>query len=254
MTRGNTTEFPMKVALGALRIATLFALVLTWGTGCVTVAEFRKLEREVIDLERSRGGGQGNQRLADLAAEIDTLDQSIARLEGRLEVAEHRADEALEEARSARAAAAALAVVETPGEAPEPPEEGASSAEVQAYQRAHAMWRSGDGAACVDHFRNFLQTYPSSAYADDAAYWMADCYFKQGDFKTAILRYDDVVARFPTSNKAPDALYRQGEALMRLGPNYGNAAGKAFERILKEYPDSARAPEAKRQLELLSSG
>jgi tol-pal system protein YbgF len=244
----------MKVALGALRLATLTALVLTWGTGCVTVAEFRKLEREVIDLERAKGGGQGNQRLADLAAEIDTLNQSIARLEGRLEVAEHRADEALEEARSARAAAAAGAVVETPAEEEDPPEEGASSAEVRAYQGAYAMWRSGDGVACVDHFRNFLQTYPSSAYADDAAYWMADCYFKQGDFKTAILRYDDVVARFPTSNKAPDALYRQGEALMRLGPNYGNAAGKAFERILKEYPDSARAPEAKRQLDLLSSG
>jgi tol-pal system protein YbgF len=209
----------------------------------------------VIDLERSKGGaGQSNQRVADLAAEIDSLQQSIARLDGRLEVAEHRADEALEEARSARAAAAAGAVPDAPAAVVEPADEGASAAEVQAYQGAYSMWRSGDAVACVDQFRNFLQTYPSSAYADDAAYWMADCYFKQGDFKTAILRYDDVVARFPTSNKAPDALYRQGEALMRLGPNYGNAAGKAFERILKEYPDSARAPEAKRQLDLLSSG
>jgi tol-pal system protein YbgF len=248
-------EFPMKLALGALRLATLVAVVLIWGAGCVTVAEFRKLEREVMDLDRSKGGaGQGNQRVADLAAEIDSLQQSIARLKGRLEVAEHRVDEALEEARSARAAAAAGAVPDAPAAVEEPGDEGASAAEVQAYQSAYSKWRSGDAVACVDQFRNFLQTYPSSAYADDAAYWMADCYFKQGDFKTAILRYDDVVARFPTSNKAPDALYRQGEALMRLGPNYGNAAGKAFERILKEYPDSARAPEAKRQLDLLSSG
>jgi len=247
----------MKIAQGGLRLAALLAVVLTWGTRCVTVAEYRKLERKVMDLERTQGGagsGGANQRLADLAAEVDTLSQRIARLDGRLEVAEHRADEALEEARSARAAAAAAAVDKPPAQEEAPPEEGASAAEVEAYQSAYATWRSGDSATCVDRFRNFLQTYPSSVYADDAAYWMADCYFKQGDYKTAILRYDDVVARYPKSNKAPDALYRQGEALMRLGPNYGNAAGKAFERILKEYPDSARAPEARRQLDLLSAG
>ena len=63
-----------------------------------------------------------------------------------------------------------------------------------------------------------------------------------------------MAARYPTGNKAADALYRQGEALLRLGPGYGKAAGKAFERVLREYPDSARAPEAKRQLGLLGSG
>jgi outer membrane protein assembly factor BamD (BamD/ComL family) len=42
--------------------------------------------------------------------------------------------------------------------------------------------------------------------------------------------------------------------LLRLGPGYGKAAGKAFERVVKEYPDSARAAEAKKQLELLGAG
>ena len=97
-----------------------------------------------------------------------------------------------------------------------------------------------------------MQTYASSAYADDAAYWLADCYFKQGDYKTAILRFDDVVSRFPEGNKAPDALYRQGEALLRLGPNYGPAASKAFEKVAREYPTSGRAAQAKQQLELLN--
>ena len=83
---------------------------------------------------------------------------------------------------------------------------------------------------------------------------MADCHFKQGDYKTAVLRFDDVVSRYPEGNKAADALYRQGEALLRLGPGYGKAAGKAFERVLNEYPDSGRATQAKRQLDLLGSG
>jgi TolA-binding protein len=83
---------------------------------------------------------------------------------------------------------------------------------------------------------------------------MADCYFKQGDYKTAILRFDDVVSRYPTGNKAADALYRQGEALLRLGPGYTKAAGKAFQRVLREYPESDRAVEARRQLEILGTG
>jgi TolA-binding protein len=80
---------------------------------------------------------------------------------------------------------------------------------------------------------------------------MADCYFKQGDYQTAILRFDDVAGRYPTSDKAPEALYRQGEALLRLGPRYGKAARKAFERVINEYPNSERAEQARRQLELL---
>ena len=83
---------------------------------------------------------------------------------------------------------------------------------------------------------------------------MADCYFKRGDFKTAILRFDDVVARYPDGTRAPDALYRQGESLLRLGPGYGKAAGKAFERVVQEYPNSARATEAREQLDLLRAG
>ena len=110
----------------------------------------------------------------------------------------------------------------------------------------------GDAEACIDRFRKFLQTHPSSSYADDAAFWMADCHFKQGDYKNAVLRFDDVVRNYPAGEKAPDALYRQGESLLKLGPGYHPAAKRAFERVLKEYPESSRAEESKRQLQLLA--
>ncbi len=234
-------------------------------TGCVTVAEFRKLEREVIDMNRAGGGGgpgAGSERLADLAAQVESLEAQIARLEGRLEMTEHDVASAVAEARAARADAASATFRAEPAEeeAPEgtPEESGDDEAalpaadDVRAYRAAYRAWRSRDLPACIDQFRQFLQNYPDSAYADDATYWMADCYFKDGDFKTAILRFDAVVVRYPTGNKAADALYREGEALLRLGR--GRVAGRAFERVLREYPDSARAPEAQRQLDLLGSG
>ncbi|MCP3983490.1 MAG: tetratricopeptide repeat protein, partial [bacterium] len=54
--------------------------------------------------------------------------------------------------------------------------------------------------------------------------------------------------------KASDALYRQGESLLKLGPGFREAAKRAFERVIKEYPDSARASEARRQLDLYTAG
>lgn len=268
-------------------------------TGCVTVAEFRKLETEVGQMRRGGGGGA---KVADLRTQLDALDRRIAKLEGRVDESRHTADQALEEARSARreaagtpagaspegvaagaapstrestpageqgatagetvaaasaptaapaaAAAAAPSAAADPGESAE---NGASVQEVSAYRAAHSSYRDGDYDACIDRFRGFLQTYPTSPYADDSAYWMAECHFKKGDYKSAILRFDDVAARYPEGDKSADALYRQGEALLKLGPNYAKAAGKAFERVIAEYPNSPRVGEAKKQLELLGT-
>lgn len=270
-------------------------------SGCVTVAEFRKLERKVYELQGGEVGEQSREQIANLTAELDALSREVDGLRGELEVARHESARALDEARAARAAnsrpgpppgspggenveatpgadptldpaadppggvadgeastgsadpeSPSAAVEGTPGAAP--PGTGSSAAEVQAYRAGLDAWRKGEAQSCIERFREFLQTYRSSPYADDAAYWMADCYFKQGDYKTAILRFDDVVNRYPDGNKAADALYRQGEALLELGPNYGKAASRAFERVLAEYPDSSRVDEARRQLELLGAG
>ena len=237
--------------IGLLAVALLTA-------ACATPAELRKLQNRVTDLEKGGGGGAGGgerDRLADLGAQVTSLERELDALNGRLEVMERQAKQALEEARAARREANLGASQAGPGpEAPqtsETPTEPVSE-EVQSYRDAYAKWRSGDAAGCVDRFGKFLQTYPASDYADDATYWLADCYFKQGNYSAAVLRFDDVARQYPTGNKAADALYRQGEALLRMG--HGTAAGNAFEKVMRDYPDSARVPEAKRQLELLGAG
>ena len=266
------------------------ALGLVLVTGCVTTtAEFRKLEDRVIEMERHQPDSSATQsRLADMGSRLEAIQTELERLQGRLEVVQREAELARKEARQARreavsekqaqppagqssldtgsdgaaadgggaSAAASAGIAAGSGAVAEDAEQqpGATAAEIKAYREARAAWRSGETQACIDRFRKFLQSYASSPYADDAAYWMADCHYREREYKTSILRFDDVVARYPTGNKAADALYRQGEALLRLGPDYSKAAGKAFERVLKEYPGSARTPEAKKQLELLGSG
>lgn len=260
------------VALLVLALIPLFA-------GCATVAEQRKLRYEVAKLKVAQASGEGAD-VADLRTEMDSLRESMAKLSGRMDVIQHQAQEALEEAKAARQQAASLAAANgpprgsAPGQAPGASSPGGASVgspagaspqteaatppaptqELKDYRSAYDAWTHGDAKACIDRFSQFLQTYPASDLADDAAYWLADCYFKQGDYKTAILRFDDVVSRYPKSDKAPDALYRQGEALLKLGPGYSRAAEKAFERVIHEYPGSKRAAEAQRRLATLRAG
>ncbi len=246
-------------------------LALSSSWGCVTVAEHRKLERRVMDMQRSQGTNPARQQLADVVAEIDELKSQLRDLSGRLEEVQQLAQQGLDEARKARreaaasvkpgastgAGAAGVAGATDPdieGAVADAQADAALSAELQSYQAGLAAWRSKDYPACIDRFRSFLQTYASSSRADDAAFWIADCHYKQGEFKNAVLRFDDVVRNYPTGNRAPDALYRQGESLLKLGPGFHEAARRAFERVLKEYPDSARAAEARKQLEVHAAG
>ena len=74
-----------------------------WVSGCVGLAEFRKLQYEVRQMKAGTGSSG---RIADVSAEMDAMREQLAQLEGRLEVNEHQTQQALEEAKAARMAAA----------------------------------------------------------------------------------------------------------------------------------------------------
>lgn len=237
-------------ARNALRILVAGCAV-ALASGCVTVAEFRKLEDRVSEMQRGSSAGVPRGAVADNAAEVDVLRREIEVLRGRLEVVEKTSADALVDARKARRELASRETTEIEViESPTAP----LSEEVRAYRDAHASWRAGDHRACIDKFGAFLQSYPDSAEADDAMFWMADCLAKSGDYKYAVLRFDDVVSKYPDGDKAPEALFRQGEALLKLGPQYHPAAIKAFERLIAEYPDSALVDQARRRLQVAKAG
>lgn len=217
--------------------------------GCTTVAETRKLEYEVNKMRSGTGPSEQGKRIAGLSVELESLRAEVAELRGRVELAEHGAQQASDDARAARQASAVQAAA-VPTDAP-PPAEGPASAELALYREAYDAWRTNDHATCVDRFGRFLQSFPSSKYADDAAFWLADCHYRQGDLKTSVLRFDEVATRYPESDKAPEALFRQGEALLQMGPQFSKAAQKAFQRVIDNYPDHKRARDARERLAII---
>jgi len=236
--------------------------------GCVTVPEFRALEREVSDLKAGRGsGGAGplpDGRLAELGSEVSELRDEVARLRGAVEEARNLAQEAIERAEVSRASgggkqAPAAVPVGGGGVGGDDDDEAplALTDEVKSYEEAFRLYRNDEYEAAIDRFKAFLQTYPSSDYADNALFWLGECHFKIGEHEQAVLAFDDVAKRYPEGNKVPDALYRQGIALLEIGKQtdqeatYRGAARQIFERLVSDYPDSDRVPEARRQLEKL---
>ena len=241
------------------------------------------------------GGGSDGSRLADLDAEVSSLHDEVGRLQGEVDSLKKELERmrggasagpaptpdagatAPAAATGAAAAAAAGGAAAAPGAANAAPgtngqvsapnagsgaagagaAEGANASpeEVRDYETAFALYRGGKYADAIDRFQAFLQTHPSSEFADNALFWMGESYFKLNDFEQAAVAFDRVVKRFPNGNKVPDALYRQGVSLQEIGlrtnqkATYGPAACQIFKRIADEYPTSERVSEARRQLE-----
>jgi tol-pal system protein YbgF len=231
------------------KIAAL-ALVCAAPLGCATVAEQRKLEYELNKMRAGSSLAEQGKRIAELSTQIDELRAELAELRGRVELAEHSAQQASSDAQAARQAGATTPAP-APTEEPSAPSEGPASEELALYREAYDAWRTNDHATCVDRFGRFLQSFPSSKYADDAAFWLADCHYRQGDLKTSVLRFDEVATRYPESDKAAEALFRQGEALLQMGPQYSKAAQKAFQRVIDNYPDHKRAQDARERLAII---
>lgn len=236
----------------------LVALAMLGLAGCITVPEFRALEREVDRLKREGGSGGGvGERLAELGSQVAALEREVAGLRGELEAAQHAARQASAEARGVASQGAGAGASPTRRPAPGAAASSELTAEVRSYEEAFRLYRASDYEGAIDRFRSFLHTFPSSDYADNALFWLGECHFKLGDHEQAVLAFDDVVKRYPEGNKVPDALYRQGIALLEIGRKSGQqstyrpAARQIFERLLVDYPDSERVAETRRQLEKL---
>jgi outer membrane protein assembly factor BamD len=112
----------------------------------------------------------------------------------------------------------------------------------------------------LSQFQILLKTTPDSTYAEDAAAKVAICrrrlaekelyvgafYFTRGQYGAAVNRYNTVLKDYAGIGLDDEALYYRGEALWRLEQR--EASAQAFQRIVKEFPESAFAPQAASRL------
>ncbi len=146
---------------------------------------------------------------------------------------------------------------------PAPPAEHAAPAPVPAEPRVS---RAIVGAQIAEDYRAALMLYgrgklpesragfqkvfdadPGGELADNALYWIGETFFAQNDYTNAIKFFRRVISEYGDQNKAPDAAYKIGIALEKSGDL--QLARQAFEECIKRYPYSTPAASAKQALE-----
>ena len=87
----------------------------------------------------------------------------------------------------------------------------------------------------------------------DGEYKVGAFYLKRGDNSAASSRFNHLVEQYPLYSKADEALWNLGQAYERLDGSKGNRfrkqAGDAYARIVRDYPLSSFADDAKKKLQ-----
>ncbi len=142
---------------------------------------------------------------------------------------------------------AAAAPAPVPGDTTRPSPAGPGPA--QLFQSSLDQLRRGSSSVARGGFEELLKNYPSYEDAPEAMVYIAETYAKERNQVAADSVYGLVVQRYPKSPKAATALYKRALSVKAAGQNA--AARAAFERILRDFPNSDEAALAREQLRTL---
>jgi outer membrane protein assembly factor BamD len=113
-----------------------------------------------------------------------------------------------------------------------------------------------------DECRQLLVQFPNSKFAPraqqllrniqeviaDSEYRVGAFYHNKGSNPAAANRLQGVTDQYPLFSKADDALWRLGDSYSKMGPRFREKSGAAYARIVREYPLSPLADQAKQKL------
>jgi tol-pal system protein YbgF len=120
--------------------------------------------------------------------------------------------------------------------------------ESEAYDAAvNLILKTREYDKAIPAFEAFLNTYPSSEYADNAHYWLGQLLFNKQSWADAESAFSTVVQNFPDSSKRADAMLKLGVIKQRTGST--SEANTWFQKVLSEYPNSSAAKLAQSRME-----
>ena len=85
----------------------------------------------------------------------------------------------------------------------------------------------------------------------DSEFRVGWLYQKKGSFPAAANRFQGVADQFPLFSQADEALWQLAESYHRMGDRFENQQVTAYQRIVKDYPLSLHAEDARAQLEVM---
>ncbi len=134
----------------------------------------------------------------------------------------------------------------------------------QLYRQAHQLMINGNYSTCARFYRRLVARFPFGQYSEQAQLELAYCQFKLGSDEESIATINRFLKAYPTHAKVDYALFLRG--LVNFDRNAGFAdrfmpdeaatrdqqslrqAFLDFSELVKRYPDSAYAGDARQRM------
>jgi tol-pal system protein YbgF len=225
-------------------------------------AQRASLADRVSALEQQAANNQGN---VDLLNQLTALKSEVQTLRSQLEELQNQNEQLKQTGRSQYLDLdGRLNRIESGAEAPAPtaptaPSAPAASTKAEAapaiygdpgtlangadersnYEAAFDTLKAGRYADSARQFQDFLQRYPSGAYAPNALYWLGESYYVTQNYALAQQQFQALLDRYPTHDKAAGALLKVG--LSQYGLKQMDAAEATLTQVTQRYPGSDAA-------------
>jgi tol-pal system protein YbgF len=211
-------------------------------SGCATSSAEDPTEQRINDLDERVGRIDrvvSNQSLVQLAQRVDSLQNEVRSLSGRIEELQN-ANELLKRQQRDLYADLDQRLKTAPPPPVDAPLSAAGNDEQTQYNRAFDQLKGGDYAAAITGFRTLASAHPQGQLADNTQYWLGEAYYVTQEYDHAAAAFQQVLTTWPNARKAPDALLKLGYTQLEQGKL---AAGRAnLQQVIAKYPgtDPAR--------------
>ncbi|MCX7095151.1 MAG: tol-pal system protein YbgF [Methylobacter sp.] len=125
----------------------------------------------------------------------------------------------------------------------------ASGDEKQQYQQAYEALRNGHTAQAIAEFNALLSKNSKNEFANNAQYWLGEAYRVNQDIDAARKAFNSVIENYPGSSKVPDALLKLG--YIEVEQKNPVKAREYLTRVTTDFPGSTAARLASKKLLLL---
>ena len=125
---------------------------------------------------------------------------------------------------------------------PSPPSAPASPAD-ELYQDGFAKYQAGDLEAAVVTLYEVIASFPTDPARERAQFLVGEIFLTQKDYRGAVAEFEGLIGAVPGGTRVPDALLKIGMAQRSLGEE--GRARRTWERLVKDYPTSAAARQAR---------
>lgn len=117
---------------------------------------------------------------------------------------------------------------------------------LEIYTAGVDLFNAAEYAQALDAMNRFVATGPEADYMDNALYWMGECLYGLGRYNEALGYFQRVVSEYPDGNKVPDALLKEALTHERLA-NLPQAR-QVLATLAETFPTTDAAERARQRL------